>query len=641
MHTSTDFRPNFSQRFLTCTGICIALAAGCSDNDGSRDNQPLSASGSGGIQGDDQTGLDTEGTENHPLFPDAHASATTGKGETNSNVPSTTTNEEISGTTGTLTDTTSCDSTSCDALDGGIISTVEKCGNGILESGEACDLGIYNADNSYCRSDCILQQCGDGFVGPGESCDDGNNNDNDECSNQCKLASCGDGIVQPGEQCDDSNTDNTDDCLNTCVFASCGDGFIHTDNEECDFATLPNTDECTMDCKFSQSPTCGNEEIDAGEVCLGELKYYTLGFKPSRGHVVDGFLQQDGRPELVVVSPENFRLHLYYFEDSAPWTANMSQDQLEELDGGWHNVSSGDFDGDTQVDIVTLAPNHVAIWNGDAQSILSDFSHDTLPDSESMIANYLAVSDFDHNGKDDLVLYRKKTGDEEFGSIRLQFDGLAEEHIELPVDLPVTGAIAAGDINGDEHPEIIVATADQKLRIITYDGDNAESPLAVAQEIELGTVKTPRRMVLADVDSDGFNDVIFTLGEDEGLSLNEYFDGRVAIYYGGQAGDVPTLETHIKIEAQKYPYGLAVADMNHDGHPDVVVGNYASDSVSFILQDEESMEDWKTGSIRHFTTNAGRGATDVAVADFDQNGTLDVFTVHPQNHSLRLRRSNP
>jgi cysteine-rich repeat protein len=58
--------------------------------------------------------------------------------------------------------------------------------------------------------------CGNGRLESGEQCDDGNRNNNDSCTNQCRQARCGDRIVGPGEQCDDGNTNNNDNCTNSC-----------------------------------------------------------------------------------------------------------------------------------------------------------------------------------------------------------------------------------------------------------------------------------------------------------------------------------------------------------------------------------------------------------------------------------------
>jgi cysteine-rich repeat protein len=60
------------------------------------------------------------------------------------------------------------------------------CGNGFLDVGEECDLGINNSDTGLCKTDCTHQACGDGFLGPGEECDDANTIEVDECSSLCE-----------------------------------------------------------------------------------------------------------------------------------------------------------------------------------------------------------------------------------------------------------------------------------------------------------------------------------------------------------------------------------------------------------------------------------------------------------------------
>ncbi len=84
------------------------------------------------------------------------------------------------------------------------------CGNGMLDPGEECDLGVGNNRNDgACTLMCKQAICGDGLVWAGyEVCDLGMGN-NDQiyggCTTQCKEGPyCGDGIVQDyaGEECD-------------------------------------------------------------------------------------------------------------------------------------------------------------------------------------------------------------------------------------------------------------------------------------------------------------------------------------------------------------------------------------------------------------------------------------------------------
>jgi cysteine-rich repeat protein len=168
------------------------------------------------------------------------------------------------------------------------------CGNGVVESGEACDDGNM-IETDDCRSDCSLAACGDGqlqegvevcddgnvdntdacvdcaeaFCGDGsvhsgvEICDDGNMENTDMCTNVCVPALCGDTFVQPGEDCEDANLDNTDDCVD-CIAASCGDGFVQVGVEQCDDANMDNTDGCDDTC---MGAVCGDTIVQPGEEC--------------------------------------------------------------------------------------------------------------------------------------------------------------------------------------------------------------------------------------------------------------------------------------------------------------------------------------------------------------------------------------
>ncbi|MEE2836410.1 MAG: DUF4215 domain-containing protein [Myxococcota bacterium] len=70
-----------------------------------------------------------------------------------------------------------------------------RCGDGYLQVGvEQCDQGEANSDVSpdTCRTDCSLPRCGDGVVDEGEACDDGNEVADDGCD-ACQVPSCSDG----------------------------------------------------------------------------------------------------------------------------------------------------------------------------------------------------------------------------------------------------------------------------------------------------------------------------------------------------------------------------------------------------------------------------------------------------------------
>lgn len=82
------------------------------------------------------------------------------------------------------------------------------------------------------------------------------------------LANCGNGVVDSGEACDDGNDVDLDGCLASCQVATCGDGFVWAGVEQCEFQTLGGATcqslgfasgqlSCSTACTFDTSACSG------------------------------------------------------------------------------------------------------------------------------------------------------------------------------------------------------------------------------------------------------------------------------------------------------------------------------------------------------------------------------------------------
>lgn len=186
--------------------------------------------------------------------------------------------------------------------DSGANSEPAGCGDGKLQTGEACDDGndkggdgcsadctsveqdyLCPAPNSACVSTIV---CGDGRLSGQETCDDGNVLDGDGCSatcaiqpgylcspagRRCTAIKCGDGIIAGDEACDDGDQNAGDGCSPACAVEAgfvcptqgkvcratvCNDG-VKEGTEACDDGNQVVGDGCTPFCDVEPDCSAG------------------------------------------------------------------------------------------------------------------------------------------------------------------------------------------------------------------------------------------------------------------------------------------------------------------------------------------------------------------------------------------------
>jgi len=407
---------------------------------------------------------------------------------------------------------------------------------------------------------------------------------------------------------------------------------------------------------------------------------------PSRCAVYD--LNRDGLPDLIFSN--NNDGHTHNVSSFIYWNSKDGFDPRRKLDLptlGASDVRVGDLDGDGQPDILFVnslsgtagQPTPTYIYWGNAKNLYSPSLRHTLPISSEA---YTAV-DLNNDGYPDLILATQ-------GAVRILWGSVAGYSLKNSATLPahLVFNVSVADFNHDGYLDISMSDLTESLdqdRLAVYWGGPGGFSVNNRWSTSFPGI---RCHVIADLDGNGYPDIVVTGTREKAaifwngplgfnadhktmLPTKESITAQVADLNGDGYLDIviPNIYDYDKLQRPKDPIDIsapaqsapwnagtyiywggpngysatnrlvlptiggndvAVADLNRDGHLDLVISSYHAGTV----RNHPSYIFW--GSARGFdpanvTMLPTESAALVVVADFNNDGWKDILFANHTN----------
>src|ERR1700690_4420878 len=303
------------------------------------------------------------------------------------------------------------------------------------------------------------------------------------------------------------------------------------------------------------------------------------------------------------------------------------------------SVAVADVNGDGKLDLVvtnlcTAAADcsglvAILLGNGDGT-----FQAAQNYSSGGYAAASVAVGDVNGDGKPDvLIADRCTTIDNCSGHVGVLL-GDGDGTFQSPVSFGSAGifanTVALADVNGDGKPDLLVLNqcasanfCDQVSGSLGVLLGNGDGTFQAAQVFDAGG-ETSVGMSVADVNGDGKLDVLVA-SRAPALSDDSYVNGAVGVLLGNGDGTFRT--AHIYNSMGWAAQTVAVADVNGDGKPDVLVANWTASSLDYSSDSVAVMLGHGDGSFQAAPTYSPGGAYQAfsaAMADLNGDGKTDM-----------------
>lgn len=285
---------------------------------------------------------------------------------------------------------------------------------------------------------------------------------------------------------------------------------------------------------------------------------------------------------------------------------------------GAETVTIGDVNNDDKPDLVVAGNSGiiVLIGNGDGQFRPLPASPHGLPESPSE----MALGDVDGDGNLDLALAIHDS----YAVVLLRGDGQGgfartpNPSVTMKAGAhPHTHGLALGDLNGDGKLDLVTANSNPD-NVITVALGDGQGGFTQAPNSPFAVGPSPYPLTLADLNRDGHLDIVAT-NTATGPNRNQQLAASrsLTLLFGDGTGNFQPTQTPLQTAA---PWFVAVGDLNGDAAPDIVATHHDQRALTVLLGDGKGGFTEMTGS----PFDLGYVAWYLALVDVNRDDNADV-----------------
>ncbi len=285
---------------------------------------------------------------------------------------------------------------------------------------------------------------------------------------------------------------------------------------------------------------------------------------------------------------------------------------------GASSVAIADVNGDGVPDVLVantcVSSSNCA--NGTVSVLLGrgngTFKSPVTYSSGGQAAVSIAVADVNGDGKLDLMVANQtgeSNGDGSVGVLLGNGNGTFQAAVTYDAGDSVTSSLAVADVNGDGKPDLVLANSGRgTVTVLLNNGGETFQPAVVYSS----GGEIPVSVAIADVNGDGIPDII----------VANWYSGTLGVLLGSGNGIFQAAVTYSSGGAS--PDSVAVADVNGDGKPDLVAANCGSSQNGYGCGETNGvvsvLPGYGDGTFQPAVTFSSGAFNDISIAVADVNG---------------------